>query len=171
MLGVATKSQPLTDMFSGLDLSKLTQPLTTGIFDMFGGIESSQFAKPLASDNMTTDILNSINGLPLNNIPTNGIFDMNTLTKPQIGSIDAPLPPPVLTPPNLNTDTVSSANDDLKAQNNQIQQENAALKEQLAKIMDILSQNSLNTTGGLRDLINVQKKGNSNLDTIAGNII
>lgn len=86
-------------------------------------------------------------------------------------NLSAPSTPKSVVAPEINTDTSAAVLADLKSQMLQVQKDNSTLRNQIAKLMEAINQGTNNTTGGLRDLIGEQRKGNQNLGTIAGNII
>ena len=103
----------------------------------------------------------------------NDVFDNKTvnLAKPTIGPIDTPTSPKRIEKPEFNTDINNSANTELKQQNANMMKENALMRAQLNKLMETIAQGNMENSGGLRDMISEQRKGNKDLTTMAGNII
>jgi hypothetical protein len=95
---------------------------------------------------------------------------VNTLTKPN-ANLSAPNTPQQAPTPQVNTDTMTSQMNEMKAQSARISKENSELKAQMAVLMDQLAKGNASQVGGLKDLIAEQKKSNGNLSTLANNVI
>lgn len=85
--------------------------------------------------------------------------------------VSAPTNPQQQPAPQVNTDGMSSQMAEMKAQNNRISKENSELKAQMAVLLDQIAKGNASQVGGLKDLINEQKKSNGNLSTLANNVI
>lgn len=95
---------------------------------------------------------------------------VNTMLTPS-SAVAAPTNPQQQAAPQVNTDGMTSQMAEMKAQNNRISKENSELKAQMAVLLDQISKGNASNVGGLRDLINEQKKSNGSLSTLANNTI
>lgn len=149
----------ISSFFNGPIMANIINFLNNPVSGIVTGLSSALGLSPSVSN----AIVSSFGGTP------------STITSPGTDhvqpSIVAPNSPNQATTPVIDTTNATAAASDIKTQNTQIQKENSEMRMQINKLMETIAQGTNNTTGGLRDLISEQRKGNQNLGTLAGNYI